>query len=216
MTGSNVNAESGIDWGNVIIALVAGGVAAYVIYNIGVNTGVAKTKMISSAPDGKKKYSIFLSSTYKNLVDERKEIRDTLSKAGLFVNAMEGFSASDEEKIKLIESRIIESDYFVLIIGNRYGTLIPDKETSFTEHEYDYAVKNRIPVLPFILTNSDETDESDDNKEKLNAFIKKVDRKSTCHCSINDLLSLIPISINDAITATPRPGWIKNSEAGSI
>jgi len=212
MTASDGTVETGINWGNVIIAILAGGLTGYVIYNIGMNAGVAKTKMILPATGGEKRYSVFLSSTYRNLIDERKEVRDIVSKAGYFANSMEGFPTADEDKIKFIESRIIESDYFVLIIGKRYGTLIPDKEISFTEYEHDYALKNNIPILTFILTDSDEEDDPEDDKDKLKTFLEKVERKMTRHCSMSELLSLIPISINHSIATKPRRGYVRGPE----
>ena len=45
------------------------------------------------------------------------------------------------------------SDYYVLIIGKRYGSLIEDGEfagISYTHREFEYALSKGIPVLAFI------------------------------------------------------------------
>jgi hypothetical protein len=49
----------------------------------------------------------------------------------------------------LITRVIDESDYYLLIIGGRYGSLGADG-VGFTEKEYDYAVRQKKPVMAFL------------------------------------------------------------------
>ena len=66
-----------------------------------------------------------------------------------FPVGMEMFSAADEEQWQIISETIDVSDYYVLIVGNRYGSIIQDGEDagiSYTEKEFRYALKQGIPV----------------------------------------------------------------------
>ena len=62
---------------------------------------------------------------------------------------MEIFPATDVEQFEYITKIIDECDYYILIIGARYGSVDSDG-VSFTEREYAYAVGKGIPVLAFI------------------------------------------------------------------
>lgn len=67
---------------------------------------------------------------------------------------MEVFVATNEEQFKVIKQVINLCDYFVLIIGARYGSLNETTGLSYTKMEYDYAVSKNIPVLVFSLDDS--------------------------------------------------------------
>ncbi len=78
----------------------------------------------------------------------------------------------------LIQSVIDDSDYYLLVVGGRYGTTDPDG-VSYTEREYDYAVVKGLPVLAFIHENpadiaSGKTDQSDALAGKLEHFVAKI------------------------------------------
>jgi Domain of unknown function (DUF4062) len=80
----------------------------------------------------KKRFQVFVSSTYKDLVDERSAIFDTLMKLDCIPAGMESFPAFDEEQLEYIKRIIDDSDYYVLIIAGRYGSLT-EGGISFTE-----------------------------------------------------------------------------------
>lgn len=68
---------------------------------------------------------------------------------------MELFGAANEEQWQIISETIDSSDYYVLIIGQRYGSIIPDglpdAGSSYTEKEFRYAVKKGVPILAFLI-----------------------------------------------------------------
>ncbi len=99
-----------------------------------------------------KKYQVFISSTYIDLIDERRKILDILLMADCIPAGMESFVATDNEQFEVIKKIIDLCDYYVLIIGKRYGTINPITEISYTEMEYNYAIDKGIPN---IFTNSD-------------------------------------------------------------
>ena len=126
------------------------------------------------------------------------------------------FSAADEEQWKLIARQIDQSDYYVVIVAHRYGSIVGKK--SYTEKEYDYAIQKGVPVIGFIIDDSapwpKDKMESDSNKaEALNRFKQKVKRKPIGFWSVKDeLCGKVITSLVKLIATNPRPGWIRTSE----
>jgi hypothetical protein len=73
-----------------------------------------------------KLYQIFVSSTYADLADERRRVSETLSKAGYIPAGMELFPATDQRQFEFIKRVIDRCDYYVVIVGGRYGSLADD------------------------------------------------------------------------------------------
>ena len=92
---------------------------------------------------------VFISSTYIDLVTERAAIRDSVIKLGFFPSGMESFPAADISQFDHIKTEIDSSDFYILVIGGRYGSVDNDG-ISFTEKEYDYAVETSKHILAFI------------------------------------------------------------------
>lgn len=86
-----------------------------------------------------RRYQVFISSTYMDLVDERREVIQALLEMDCLPAGMEMFPAANDDQWTLIQQVIDESDYYVVIVGGRYGSVAPDG-ISYTEKEYDYAV----------------------------------------------------------------------------
>lgn len=83
-----------------------------------------------------KKYQIFISSTYEDLKEERKKAIEAILTMNHFPVGMEMFSTADEEQWEFISEEIDVSDYYVLIVGNKYGSIIQEGEDagiSYTE-----------------------------------------------------------------------------------
>jgi len=96
-----------------------------------------------------KKYQIFISSTYEDLKEEREVAIKTILSLYHIPIGMEMFNAGDSEQWTVISQTIETSDYYVVIIGERYGSTT-DSGVSYTEKEYDYAISKGIPVFAFI------------------------------------------------------------------
>ena len=101
----------------------------------------------------KKKCQIFISSTYSDLVEERKYVLDAILNMHQFPIGMEQFSSDDVEQWEVIKEAIDTSDYYILIVGKRYGSVIASGEDagiSYTEKEFRYAKSKGVPILAFI------------------------------------------------------------------
>jgi hypothetical protein len=96
-----------------------------------------------------KKYQIFVSSTYEDLRSERQEIMHALLELDCIPSGMELFPAANEDQWSLIKGVIDDCDYYVVVIGGRYGSLGPEG-ISYTEMEYRYAVSKGKPVIAFL------------------------------------------------------------------
>ncbi len=96
-----------------------------------------------------KRYQVFVSSTFKDLEEERQKVMRILLDMNCIPAGMEFFPAMDVEQFEYIKRLIDDSDYYILIIGGRYGSLT-EHGISYTEMEYDYAVKKGIPVIALL------------------------------------------------------------------
>lgn len=50
-----------------------------------------------------------------------------------------------------IKKAIKESDYFILIVGGKNGSIEKSSGISYTRKEYGYALLNEIPTISFIV-----------------------------------------------------------------
>src|SRR5579862_5768846 len=96
-----------------------------------------------------KRHQVFISSTFTDLKEERQRVMQTIMSMDCIPAGMELFPALDEEQVSFIKKIIDDCDYYILIIGGRYGS-VSDEGVSFTEIEYDYAVSKGIPVIALI------------------------------------------------------------------
>lgn len=166
-----------------------------------------------------KKYQIFISSTYEDLKEERRKVQDTILEMYQFPIGMEMFSAADEEQWEIIQETIDSSDYYVLIIGHRYGSVIENGEyagISYTQKEFRYALEKKIPILAFLIDDSvritpDKMEQDVNKKEKLEASKNEVmtGRIVQWWTSKEDLANKVMNSLNKQIHKRKRPGWIR-------
>ena len=118
---------------------------------------------------------VFISSTYEDLKEERLAVKEGVLRADCFPVGMEYFPSSPKSPWKVIENAISQSDFYILIVAGRYGSI--DKETgiSYTEREFNYAVEKKIPILIFMSPDIEELSENKiDDREKIKIFRKKL------------------------------------------
>ena len=125
----------------------------------------------------KVRYQVFVSSTYLDLKDERQEVHRSLLDLDCIPAGMEAFSASSEEQFNTIKLEIDNSDFYVLILGWRYGSIHSDG-VSYTEREFDYAVERGLPILVFYhddenVVRAEFREQDDARRQRLAAFKDK-------------------------------------------
>jgi Domain of unknown function (DUF4062) len=165
-----------------------------------------------------KKYQVFVSSTSKDLQEERTLVFDTILRLGSFPVGMERFPAMDEEQLKVIDRLIEECDYYVLIVAGCLGTQRADGR-SFTEAEYEIALSKGVPVFVFLHEKPASlpiNDSSDVAKwSKLMGFRDKVMGRGKLNAIYKDKSDLgikVMHSLTDAIKAGSRIGWVRGDK----
>jgi hypothetical protein len=163
------------------------------------------------------KYQVFVSSTYEDLKQEREQVVKAVLEMGHIPVGMEMFSAADVQQWQIISRHIESSDYYVVIVAHRYGSMEGDR--SYREKEYDYAIERGVPVLAFVI---DETvawppTKLEKEKKKRDALERFKDKVRTRYISTwtstADLYGKVSIALTKQMTALPRPGWVRASEA---
>ena len=168
-----------------------------------------------------KKYQIFISSTYKDLMEERRKVQDTILSMNHFPVGMELFSAEDEEQWEVIKRIIDTSDYYVLIIGHRYGSVIESGEDagiSYTEKEFRYALSIGLPVHVFLISEeamvrSADVETDPEKRRRLDLFKQEAATGRTVEWWINkeDLAAKVMNSLYKKFSGSTRPGWIRGN-----
>lgn len=169
----------------------------------------------------KKRYQIFISSTYEDLKEERAAVERAILQGGDIPIGMELFPATDDEQFEYIKSVIDDSDYYVLIIAGRYGS-IDTSGVSYTEKEYHYAVEQGLPVLVMIHSSPDtlpvkKCESEPALKAKLDQFRKEVSEKRIRKNwnTVDGLKLVVYEALNHAKATKPREGWIRGGKIAS-
>jgi hypothetical protein len=166
-----------------------------------------------------KREQVFVSSTYLDLVEERQEVIQTLLEADCIPSGMELFPASDDDRWSLIRRVIDDCDYYIVVIGGRYGSVDPDAGLSYTEMEFDYAVQVKKPVMGFVhgapgSISADKSELSRPAQNKLAAFRAKVEQRIVKYwTSPQELGGQVAKSLIQIRKTHPAEGWVRAGRA---
>lgn len=165
-----------------------------------------------------RKHQVFVSSTYKDLIEERKQVIHALLELDCIPAGMEMFPATDEDAWSLIKEVIDGCDYYILISAGLYGST-NESGISFTELEYDYALSTNKPIIAFLHNDigslvASKTEKSEQKQESLNRFRNKVESK---HCKYwstpEDLRGKVSRSLVQLRKKHPSDGWVPGKYA---
>lgn len=170
--------------------------------------------------NNKRKFSIFISSTYEDLKKERQALVGVSLENNFIPVGMEQFHAAPTSQWNVITKMIDECDFYLLVIGGRYGSIDEETNLSYTEKEYNYAKTKKIPVLVLIKKSSaifeSENDTGDDkyNKmEKLDKFKSRVKNENNTVDFFTDLSSLKYVAssaFKNAVDFVDKDaGWVR-------
>lgn len=168
-----------------------------------------------------KRYQVFVSSTYADLKDERQHVLQALMEMDCIPAGMELFPAADEEQWEFIKKVIDDCDYYLLIIGGRYGSTTDDG-ISYTEKEFDYAVNIGLKVVALIHGSPDDipfgkSEQDPELRAKLLSFKDKVmdGRLVKFWRQATELPGLVALSLSKTIKMYPAVGWVRASNVAS-
>lgn len=169
----------------------------------------------------KKKYQVFISSTYEDLKDERMAVMQCLLDNDCIPVGMEQFPASGMSQMEYIMKMLDDCDYYILILAGRYGSLDKDG-IGFTEKEFNYAESKGIPIMSFLFRDISKLplqkcEESDERRKMLGNFCNKVSTRLVKYFDdIGSLKCEVATSINKCIKDYPADGWVRGNEIEAL
>lgn len=96
----------------------------------------------------------FVSSTYLDLRETRRLVAEQLVSAEILPIGMEIFPSSGEGQWEVIRTAIDSCNFYVLVVGGRYGSIAPESVVpggkSWTQAEYEYAKSKGKPVVALL------------------------------------------------------------------
>jgi hypothetical protein len=172
------------------------------------------------------KLQIFISSTYTDLKAERQAAVEAILKAGHIPAGMELFTAGDRSQWEVIQRWITDADIYMIILGGRYGSIEPDSGLSYTELEYDFAVRSEKPHFAVVIEKAalekkvhtlDSGVHEGDHPEKLKAFRTKVLSKMSSFFSDPKDVKLAVLETVPRLAACYKlKGWVRAGKVPDI
>jgi len=170
----------------------------------------------------KKKLQVFVSSTFIDLKEERQAAVSAILKLGHIPAGMELFTANDKTQWETIERWIDESDAYMLILGGRYGSIDQVTGLSYTEKEFNYAIKKKKPLFSIVINEQalkekiqkygTEVTELEYPKE-LKSFRTKVHKKMiSFYDDVKDIQLAIMASLPQIADREDVSGWVSGME----
>lgn len=166
-------------------------------------------------------YKCFISSTFRDLEEERRRVIEAILDARQLPAGMENFNASDKSQWDYIKQMLADTDYFIVIVAHRYGST-DEGGMSYTEKEVRHALDLGIPVLSFIINESAEWphsgyEDDTDKKVRLAQFKKylSTDKLVKYWDNKDDLAAKVTAALHQAIKDNPRPGYIRCGATGA-
>ena len=95
---------------------------------------------------------IFISSTYEDLIPYREEVQRNLMRLEQIIKGMEYFGSNPKDSLTMCLSQVKESKLFIGILGMRYGSIDEESGLSYSQLEYNEAIKNEIPTLMYLMS----------------------------------------------------------------
>ena len=177
--------------------------------------------------EDKRKFSIFISSTYEDLKDERQALVGVALESNFIPVGMEQFHAAPTSQWNVITKMIDECDLYLLIIGGRYGTIEEETGISYTEKEYNYAKNKKLPVLVLIKdplsiieSKKDTGKDKFDKMKKLEDFREKVTHDGNTvdfFKDLNDLKYKASATFKNALEyVDENAGWVRYRDVMNI
>jgi hypothetical protein len=118
--------------------------------------------------------NIFVSSV-GGLKHERQALIRQIADIGDRAIAMEHFGANPTPPLEECFAQLDEADFMVLVLGPSYGCIHDGTGLSYTENEFRYARKRKIPVLAFRIKNLDEAITSENSPESARKYSEFVE-----------------------------------------
>jgi O-acetyl-ADP-ribose deacetylase (regulator of RNase III) len=114
---------------------------------------LSQKDFVPSTTTGKQALSVFVSSTYKDLVDHRASVKDQVMRRDMLFRGMETFGA-DPNRVtpatKIVEE-VRKADVYLGIFGVRYGYIDSATGLSMTELEFNEAIASGKRMVLYVI-----------------------------------------------------------------
>ena len=121
---------------------------------------------------------VFLSSTKTDLVAERNAVCERLA-TEVDVIRMEDFGSDNLDTFYKCLSEVETCDALELLLGHRYGSLVPDSEMSYTHLEYERARESNVVIFAYIKEGFDAALDEADHPQRLKDFRDQIEDAHT-------------------------------------
>ena len=140
--------------------------------------------MIRVSATANKCYQAFISATFPDMRGARQALMPPMLASGLIPTGLDSAAAECNTLLPVIQTLIDSSDYFILIVGGRYGTLSP-MGLSEIHREYIFAATKRKPIIAFIHDNPSELSEAQreptrEGQVRRDDFVRLLEEKVVC------------------------------------
>jgi hypothetical protein len=96
-------------------------------------------------------FRVFICATLADLVQERRQVIDALRRMHIGYISMESFGADDAPPIEVCLERVRACDALLVIVGHSYGCIVPNRNISFSQAEYEEGLRLNKPCLVYLL-----------------------------------------------------------------
>lgn len=160
---------------------------------------------------------VFISSTFKDLREERAEVQKAVLRLGCLPIEMELFPSADNDAWGYVKGEIERCDYYILIVGGVYGSTDSDG-VSYTEKEYRFAKAANKPCLVFVrgdaaqITN-DKIEQNEAKRQKLHSFVAELNQSRLAQrfTTPHQLGADVGFSLSEERRKRPTPGYVRAS-----
>jgi hypothetical protein len=128
---------------------------------------------------------------------------------------MELFPAANEEQWTWIKRVIEESDYYIVIVGGRCGSVSKKTGQSYTEMEYRYALELGRPTIALLHEDpskleSGRTEQSRQGRKRLERFRALLEERLCKYWTTpSDLGGKVSRSLTQLMKSHPAVGWVR-------
>ncbi|MGM1429579.1 DUF4062 domain-containing protein [Sphingobacterium lactis] len=171
------------------------------------------------------RYQVFISSTFKDLQDERQAAVMAILNSYNIPAGMELFTANNLSQWEIIKSWIDLSDIYVLILGGRYGSIDKASGKSYTHLEFEYAKTLKKPMLALVLTekrlieikSTNPEFIENDNPKLLTKFRSQVEKGLVGYINdVKDIQIEIAKGLRELLDNNDLVGWVRSNNTPSL
>ena len=162
-----------------------------------------------------RRYQVYISTTYSDMLQARHAITLPLLKMGMVPVGIDSDGAMANQLPAVTQKLIDESDYYMVLLGGRYGDLSP-LGLSDLHREFIYAMSKRKPMLAFVHDRLESLAESAkettrEGQVRRSDFARLVEQKIPTHTwsSEQGLANSVTAIMPELLRQYPVSGWVR-------